>query len=44
MLVYGDFLLDCITRLCTSVFGIYLFSPLVLMCVLGLVLNRLSKL
>ena len=44
MLVYADFLLDCITHLCTSVFGIYLFSPLILMCVLGLVFNRLSRL
>lgn len=41
MLVYGDFVLSAVTSLCTSVFGIYLFCPLIVLCVLGLVVNRL---
>lgn len=41
MLVYGDFVIDVVVALCTSVFGIYLFSALIVMCVFGLVVNRL---
>ena len=44
MLEYGNFLLNVIVKICTSVFGINCFSPLVLLGVFGLVVNKLVHL
>ena len=44
MIEYGNFLLNVIVKICTSVFGINCFAPIVLLAVFGVVTNKLVKL